>query len=90
MLKQKDFALINVHMPYEGEIDKTDLFIPYNTIAVSKQKLPSDKNAKLVVYCRTGRMSKIAVQKLVSLCYRNIYDLAGGMEAWQADGNVSY
>jgi len=32
MLQSKNFLLINVHIPYEGEIDRTDLFIPYNEI----------------------------------------------------------
>lgn len=32
MLEDKDFLLVNVHIPYEGEIPGTDLFVPYNEI----------------------------------------------------------
>jgi len=32
MLAQKNFFLVNVHIPYEGEIAKTDSFIPYDQI----------------------------------------------------------
>jgi len=86
MLKNKDFLLINVHVPYEGEIMKTDLFIPYNEIKQNLDKLPSDKNAKIVLYCRTNRMSEIAARILVKLGYKNIWNLDGGMNAWKQAG----
>ncbi len=85
-LKQKDFILVNVHVPYEGEIEQTDAFILYNAIQADSAGLPVDKSAKIVVYCRTGRMSRIAAEKLISLGYNNVYDVSGGMEAWQAAG----
>jgi hypothetical protein len=31
VMDQKDFTLINVHIPYQGEIDDTDILIPFNT-----------------------------------------------------------
>ena len=43
-------------------------------------KLP-DKRAPWLVYCRTGRRSADAVQKLASLGYENLYDL-GGILSW--------
>jgi len=86
MLKNKDFLLINVHVPYEGEIDKTDLFIPYDKIEQNLDKLPSDKNAKIVLYCRTNKMSEIAARTLVKLGYKNIWNLDGGMNAWKQAG----
>ena len=86
MLKNKDFYFVNVHTPYEGEIEKTDAFIPYDQIDKNLDKLPKDKNAKIVLYCRSGRMSAIAAQKLVDLGYTNVYNQILGMHDWQSKG----
>src|SRR3972149_12190419 len=64
LLESKDFLLVNVHIPYEGEIKGTDLFVPYNEIEQNLSKLPSDKVAKIVVYCRSGSMRGIAAKTL--------------------------
>jgi rhodanese-related sulfurtransferase len=86
MLDQKDFTLINVHIPYQGEIAGTDLLIPFNTIDRDRNQLPDDKDAKMVVYCMMGPMGRIAAQKLVSMGYRQVIHLQGGMMAWQNVG----
>ena len=88
MLKNKDFVFINVHFPFAGNITTTDLSIPYDQITESSYlaQLPSDKNAKIVLYCRSGRMSAIAAEALVSPGYTNIWDLDGGMVNWEQAG----
>ena len=86
MLDKKDFAFINVHIPYEGEIAKTDAFVPYNNIEKNLDKLPADKNAKVVLYCRSGRMSTLAAETLVRLGYTNVWNVEGGTVAWETLG----
>jgi rhodanese-related sulfurtransferase len=86
MLKNKDFVLINVHIPYEGEIEQTDFFIPFNEIEQNLNKLPANKDAKIFLYCRTDRMSIIAARTLVRLVYTNIWHLDGGMISWEKAG----
>lgn len=86
MLAAKDFVLVNTHVPYEGEIQGTDLFIPYDQVASQVGKLPAAKDAEIFLYCRSGRMSTIAATTLVGLGYTNVWELDGGMIAWEKAG----
>lgn len=79
--------VVNVHTPYDGEIDGTDAFIPYQEL-VDDARLPADKNAEILLYCRTGRMSAIAAADLVGAGYMNVSQLEGGMDAWRAAGRT--
>jgi phage shock protein E len=86
MLDHKDFTLLNVKTPYIGEIAGTDLYVPYDQVAARAAELPTDKTAKIVVYCRSGHESAIAAQTLIDLGYTSIDNLDGGMTAWTDSG----
>lgn len=85
-LANKDFNLINVHTPYEGEIERTDSFIEYDSMKANETQLPKDKNASIVLYCKSGRMSAEAFQTLKEMGYTNVSHLEGGMDAWRDKG----
>jgi rhodanese-related sulfurtransferase len=85
MLQQKNFTLINVHVPYEGELPDTDLMIPFDQIKNYQAELPA-KDAAIVLYCRSGSMSTQAAKNLVALGYTNVFELDGGFNGWQAAG----
>jgi len=86
MLGNKDFEFINVHVPYAGEIEQTDAFVQFDLIEQNISSFPADKDAKIVVYCRSGGMSAISARDLVRLGYTNVWNLDGGMNAWVASG----
>lgn len=86
MLRDKEVFLVNVHGPYEGEISETDAFIAYDEITAHLDKLPKDKSASIVLYCRSGRMSETAARELVQLGYTQVSHLSGGMVDWKKKG----
>lgn len=63
MLLNKDFLLVNVHVPYEGNLLQTNISLPYNKIGQYFTEFLEDKNARIVVYCSTGSMSIIATNE---------------------------
>lgn len=78
---------IDVHVPRQGSIPGTDLWIGFDRLAATG-RLPAARSTRLAVYCRSGRMSRIAVRTLVRLGYRQIVELRGGTDAWVASGRA--
>lgn len=85
-LEHKDFLLINVHVPYDGEIPGTDRHITFEDIDAIAAYLGSDLDMAAVLYCLSNYMSTLAGRELVKRGYRNLRYLDGGMAAWKAAG----
>ena len=45
-----------------------------------------DKNATYALYCRSGNRSGAAMEQMTAAGFSHVYDLAGGMGAWQKMG----
>ena len=65
----------------EGHIPGA-ILIPYGEIADRAEKELPDKNQLILVYCRSGRRSKIAAEELVKLGYTNVKEF-GGIIDWE-------
>ena len=85
MMAERDVYVVNVHVPYEGEIGGTDAFIPYTEIASQLDKLPFDEQP-VVIYCRSGITSQQAAEAMAAAGAPAFYELEGGYMAWQAAG----
>jgi rhodanese-related sulfurtransferase len=86
LMQNENAFLIDVHVPEQKHLNGTDVWIPYDRLEEMQNLLPKDKNTLILVYCRSGHMSKIAASKLAEMGYKNIYDLDGGIIAWQKAG----
>ncbi len=65
----------------EGHIENAILIPEYEIKDKAEQAIPH-KDTLILVYCRSGRRSKIASEALVRLGYTNVYEF-GGIIDWQ-------
>lgn len=73
----------------EGHI-KNAINLDYEEVTQKAESLLPDKNQLILIYCRSGRRSKIAAESLCQLGYTNVKEF-GGIIDWQyevvKDGN---
>lgn len=88
-LKQKidnkeDFQLIDVRETFEYEMSNLDgENIPLSGVLIEADKISQDK--PVIVHCRSGKRSAVAIMQLEDLGYTNLYNLKGGILAWAAE-----
>lgn len=83
MIDKGGVTIVDVRRPDEfaaGHI-KNAVNVPNETIGTEKPKELTNVNATLLVYCRTGIRAADASAKLVSMGYKNVYDM-GGIRDW--------
>ena len=81
-----DLILINVHVPYAGDIVGTDANIAFTDIDAIEEFLDHNLGAEVVLYCLTGPMSATAAAELVDRGYCAVYDLPDGLFHWYDSG----
>ena len=87
VIQNESVFLLNVHTPYSGKINGTDKIIEdWENLDKYMEKLPMDVSVPIAVYCRSGKMSADASKQLLEMGYQKIYELDGGMIAWEESG----
>ncbi len=83
---KEDFSLIDVREENEFEADNIDgKLIPLGEIPSRINEIP--KNKKVIVHCRSGVRSANAIHFLEQNGYDNLYNLEGGILAWNQANN---
>ena len=83
MDSQEDYIILDVRT--QDEFDESRIpgaiLIPHDEITEKAEDLLTDKDQLILVYCRSGRRSKLAAEALVELGYTNIKEF-GGIIDW--------
>lgn len=84
MMDRGGVTIVDVRRPeeYAEKHIPGAILVSNETIAEKSDEMLPDKDAVLLIYCRTGVRSKQASDKLIKLGYKNIYDF-GGIVDWQ-------
>jgi rhodanese-related sulfurtransferase len=80
MADSSDYILLDVRRPDEfasGHIPGAILFTNELMTKADAEKLLPNKGQRIFVYCRSGRRSKEASQKLVVYGYSNVIEIGG-------------
>ena len=83
MRTETSFIILDVRTPDEFSQMRIpgSILIPDSEITNRAESELPDKNALILVYCRTGRRSKNATNELISMGYTNVFDF-GGIADW--------
>src|ERR1051325_8190031 len=84
------FTLLDVREGDEweqGHLDKA-IFLPRGFLEVKADKILTDKNKPIVIYCAGGVRSAFAAKTMQELGYTNVASMAGGFGRWKDEGRA--
>ena len=87
---EEQFFLLDVRTMDEylaGHLEFTNHLIPYDKINKYKELLPANKEETIYCFCRRGNRSDFATNHLISLGFKNVYNVLGGILEW---GKLEY
>lgn len=89
LLKQQDVQLVDVRTEQEygnGHLKDAILINIQGQNFTTNATQQLDKQKPVILYCRSGRRSMQAAKTLVNEGFTTVYNLKGGILAWQAEG----
>ena len=85
----KSFVLIDVRETYEyEEFNIGTRLIPLGTLPEALNELAENKDAEIVLHCRSGARSGQAAAFMMANGFTNVRNLEGGMVAWASEFGV--
>ena len=87
-MESGDYIVLDIRteMEYQQEriADVQNINIASRDFEEKLNKL--DKNKKYLIYCFSGSRTQVALRIMQSLGFREVYDLAGGIQVWGMNG----
>ena len=86
------FYLIDVRTEREylsGHIQNA-IWIPRGLLEFRIQKTIAEPETEIIVYCKAGGRSALAVYTFLQMGYKNVFNLEGGIKQWVVKGNNIY
>ncbi len=85
LINNEDVIMLDVREPAEttaGKIAKA-IQIPVGSVGKRVGELDKHKDKHVIVYCKTGARSGLACRELNKAGFEKVYNLSGGISAWQ-------
>jgi rhodanese-related sulfurtransferase len=83
IMDSEDAIILDVRSrdEYEKEHIQNAVLLPNTEIESLSEEMLPDKNATILIYCKSGKKSAEAAEKLAKMGYTKVYDF-GGIEDW--------
>ncbi|MCH9798337.1 MAG: rhodanese-like domain-containing protein [Betaproteobacteria bacterium] len=88
LFSDQQAVIVDVREQAEWDEQHIDgaIFIPLNQVENRMSELTQYKDSPIIVQCRSGRRSNIAGAKLIDAGFTKVYNLEGGILAWDKQG----
>lgn len=85
ILNQKNLQIVDVRtkIEYDSTYIKNAVNVDYKNPAFSDNILVVDKDLPVLVYCRSGKRSYNAMNIMLQLGYKEVYNMQGGILAFK-------
>lgn len=90
--REKNLVIIDartkMEFTYEGKLENAVL-IDFLKPRIFKREIQKYNRDKVyLVYCAVGRLSQSVCELMAELGFKNIYEMSGGLKAWQKDSEL--